>query len=424
MGIEQPNAMQMEAWESDGRRLVILSPTGSGKTLAFGGAMLRRIKESGSGLQAVVLAPSRELAIQIAEVIRRLAAGYKTAVLYGNHPMADEVASLGGKPDIVVATPGRFLDHLLRDHIDTSTVTTLVIDEYDKCLELGFHDEMRRIARRLGNVSDVVLTSATSAEVMPDFIDMTGVEIVDNQAAAPDVVSRTHIAHVESPARDKIETLEELLLSLPPERVIIFVNHRESAERVYDHLRRDGFAVGLYHGGLDQDERERAVIKLDNDTTPILVATDLAGRGLDIEDVGAVIHYHLPSTAAVWTHRNGRTSRVDRGGNVYVITAEGDNIPEYVRWDNDLAPRRRRDKPERARRATYYINAGRREKISRGDIAGYLMKTVGLAPEQVGKIEVRDHGAYVAVDRTAMPLLSALEAPRIKGKRVRISQLK
>lgn len=425
IGIAEPNPLQQKVWNSTARRLVVLSPTGTGKTLAFAGALLRRLDAPGAGVQAVVLAPSRELAIQISEVLRRFAPDYRTAAFYGNHAMASEVGSLGGGsgPDIVVATPGRLLDHLKRHTMEAATVHTLVIDEYDKCLELGFHDEMSRIVKRLQRLRQVILTSATAAAELPDFIDMSGAETIDFCASAG--ASRIHTARVESPDRDKLDTLEQLLLSLDPgERVIVFVNHRESAERVFDRLRRDGFAAGLYHGGLEQDERERAVICLDNDTTPILVATDLAGRGLDIEAVGSVVHYHMPPTPQTWTHRNGRTARIDAHGKVYIITGPEESLPDHVTWDHDFHPSPRTDRPERALRATFHINAGRKEKVSRGDIMGFLAKDGGIAPQAIGKIDLRDHAAYVAVDRSAIPAMSALQQPRIKNKRVKITRLK
>lgn len=423
-GIERPNNMQLDAWRSGARRLVILSPTGSGKTVAFAGALMRRLGAASGNLQAVVLAPSRELVLQIASVLRVMCPKYKVSVFYGNHSVTDEKNTLSVTPDIAVATPGRFLDHLSRGNIDPSAITALVIDEYDKCLEMGFRSEMSRIVRYLRALRNVILTSATAIPDLPDFIDMKGAETVDNTAEAAKVVSRLHIARVESDTRDKLDTIETLLLSLPPQRIIIFVNHREAAERVYDRLHRDGFAVSLYHGGLEQDERERAVICLSNGSLPVMVATDLAARGLDIEAVGAVVHYHLPVSPQAWTHRNGRTARVDARGNVYIITAPSESLPDYVNYDNDLTPRPLATVPARPSLVTLYINAGRREKISRGDIAGYLIKTAGVQPGDVGVIDIRDHCAYVAVARAALPVVLSATSPRIKGKRVRITPLK
>lgn len=423
IGIGQPNDMQLEAWNASGRRLIILSPTGSGKTLAFAGALIRRLGRPGAGIRAVILAPSRELTVQIAEVVRRLAPDYKVSALYGQHSMTDEINSLSVMPDIVVATPGRLLDHLNRGTVDPSSVSILAIDEYDKCLELGFQGEMSRIVRRLPRPAFAVLTSATRADELPDFIDMTGATVIDRlgSPARP----RLHIARVESDSRDKLDTLTDLLRYIGPDRrTIVFVNHRESAERVVDRLRRDGFPAAIYHGGLEQLDRERAVITLANGTTPILVATDLAGRGLDIEAVEAVVHYHVPPTAQTWTHRNGRTARVDARGDVHIITAPGESLPDYVVWDNDLTLNHSDERPARPSSVTYYINAGRKEKISRADIAGFMMKTLGIEPTDVGKIDLRDHGSYVAVSRRAIPAVEAADAPKIKGKRVRISRLR
>lgn len=422
IGIEQPNGMQLEAWNASGRRLIILSPTGSGKTLAFAGALIRRLGDPGRGIRAFILAPSRELAIQIADVVRRLAPDYKVSALYGKHSMTDEVNSLSIAPDIVVATPGRLLDHLNRHTIDPATVDILAIDEYDKCLELGFQGEMSRIVRRLRKPAFAVLTSATRADELPDFVDFDNATVIDRIGSTR---SRLHIARVEADSRDKLDTLTDLLHYIGSgKRSIVFVNHRESAERVIDRLRHDGFPAALYHGGLEQLDRERAVITLANGTTPILVATDLAGRGLDIEAVEAVVHYHMPPTAQAWTHRNGRTARVDARGDVYIITAPGESLGEYIDWDNDLTLTHADRRPERPAAVTYYINAGRKEKISRADIAGFMMKTLGIEPANVGKIDLRDHGSYVAICRAAIPAVEAAQAPKIKGKRVRISRLR
>ena len=421
LGIAAPNAMQQAVWASQASRLVVLSPTGSGKTVAFAGAMLLRLSRPCGRVQALVLAPSRELVLQISEVVRRVCEGYKVAAFYGKHSMADEVATLSVVPDIIVATPGRMLDHLQRHTADISQVYMLVIDEYDKALELGFLDEMRRICARTGRLSSVILTSATRLADLPGFIDMSGAETVDFSSAA-DPRSRTNIARVESPARDKLQTLVDLLHSLDDGKVIVFVNHRESAERVYERLRAEHLPVGLYHGGLEQIDRERAMIQLNNGSTPILVATDLGSRGLDIDAVGSVIHYHLPGSAEVWTHRNGRTARVDADGSVYVITSDADDIPDYVVWDRDYNPTGHSDSPIRRTTATLHINAGRKEKISRGDIVGFLCNNAGVEAAQIGKIDLRDHAAYVAVPRSCLGAVAALQSPKIKGKRVRVTK--
>ena len=423
LGIKRANAMQEAVWASDASRLVVLSPTGTGKTAAFAAAIVKRVTPSRGICQAVVLAPTRELVIQVHEVVRKVASGCKATALYGKHAMRDEVSSLSVAPDIVVATPGRLLDHLQRQSIDLSAARVLVIDEYDKALAMGFHDEMSKICRRMPSVSSIILTSATPLAETPDFIDLSDAETIDFSGGNTPK-SRTHIARVESPARDKLQTLIDLLQSLPNSKVIVFVNHRDSAERVFERLKAEGLPVGLYHGGLEQIDRERAVIQLENASKPIMVATDIAARGLDIAAVGSVIHYHLPPSSEAWTHRNGRTARVDAPGNVFVITSEADSIPDYVVWDADYNPTGHNDDPIRPSGATLHINAGRKEKISRGDIVGFLINNLGLEASEIGKIDLRDHAAYVAVPKACIPRLFALDATKIKGKRVRITPFK
>lgn len=420
LGIERPNAMQIAVWASGAPHLVLLSPTGSGKTLAFGGLLLKRLSTPRNYPQALILAPTRELVLQIHEVVRRLATGYKVSAFYGKHSVADETATLAVAPDIVVATPGRLLDHIQRGRIDLSGVAALVIDEFDKCLELGFHDEMKRICRSLTRLKNVVLTSATPIDEMPAFLDMTDAEVVDFAGTSPR--TRMQIALIESPSRDKLQTLDDLLRSLDNGKVLVFVNHRESAERLYDALKARRLPVGLYHGGLEQLDRDSAIVQFNNGSTPILIATDLGSRGLDIDAVSAVVHYHLPSSAETWVHRNGRTARVDATGNVFVIVSEADTIPDYVAYDRRYNPTAHSDNPIRSTTATVYVNAGRKEKISKGDIVGFLTKDAGLEASQIGRIDLRDHCAYVAVPKAALAAVYGVSAPKIKGKRVRLSK--
>lgn len=421
--IETLNPMQQLMAATDATRLILLSPTGSGKTAAFAIRLLRALGLSKGMLQAVVIAPSRELVIQIADVIRPVAAGLKTVAFYGGHNMADEVNSLKAMPDIIVATPGRLLDHITRGNLDVAGVHALVLDEYDKSLELGFHDEMRRIARRMKSLKLIILTSATRLAELPDFLPMQGAETVDFTPSAQR--SRLQTVSVESPERDKLQTLIDLLRSLPNGRAIVFVNHRESAERVYDFLKKERFPVGLYHGGLEQRDRQLALDLFNNGTNPVLVSTDLGSRGLDIDDVNYVIHYHMPLSAESWTHRNGRTARMGADGTAYVITAEGENIPDYVVCDRPYAPRGEASEGIRSDVATLYFNAGKKEKISKGDIAGFLIQKGGLTKDEVGKIMVWDHSAIAAVPRAKIGKVVEAVAPhRLKNTKVRITPLK
>lgn len=424
--IKSLNEMQQAMAANRSHQTVLLAPTGSGKTLAFAIPLLMGCRRSDCSVQAIVIAPSRELVTQIAEVIRPLALPLKTVAFYGGHSMLDETRSLAAGPDIIVATPGRLLDHLNRSTIDLNRVRTLVLDEYDKSLELGFHDEMRRICRRLGGLERVILTSATRLPELPAFLHLDRPATIDFTEKVEKPAGRMDIVEVPSAQRDKLPALIDLAGSLKPSsKAIIFVNHRESAERVHSALTKAGFPAGLYHGGLDQLQRELAVDLLNNGTTPLLVATDLAARGLDIADVEAVVHYHLPSSAEAWTHRNGRTARQGATGTVYVITAEGENIPDYVKWQRRYVPRAMGGCPEPSPVATLYFNGGKREKISRGDIAGFLMQKGGLSPAEITSIIVKDHCAIAAIPAAKAAATIAAVAPhKVKGQRLRVTLLR
>ena len=425
-GIQHLNPMQEAMATAHGDNILLLAPTGSGKTLAFTLYLLQRVRpDDNRQIKALVIAPSRELVLQIYDVIRPIASGMKVSALYGGHSMTDEVNTLSVIPDIIIATPGRLLDHLRRGQLDITGIQTLVLDEYDKSLELGFSDEMSRIIRRLTSLKNTVLTSATRLSRIPEFLSVGRFDTLDFTDSAPAPRHRMQVVQVESPVRDKLDTLTDLLHSLDNQRVIIFVNHRESAERVYSSLMDEHMPAGLYHGGLEQRQRQLALDLFDNGSTPVLVATDLAARGLDIDNIGAVIHYHMPVSTEAWTHRNGRTARQDAYGTIYVITAEGENLPEYINFDRSYVPSGHSGNPLHSDIATLYFNAGRREKISRGDIAGYLINRGGLEPGEIGRIFVGDHSALAAIPRDkARDVVNAVTPHRLKNTRVRVTRLR
>ncbi len=203
---------------------------------------------------------------------------------------------------------------------------------------------------------------------------------------------------------------------------MVFVNHRESAERLHSFLKKARIPAALYHGGLDQHDRQMAVELFENGTINTLVATDLAARGLDIDGVDAVIHYHMPPTAENWVHRNGRTARNGASGTTYVITSEADSVPDYVEWDRDYYPPEAGDADLRSGISTLHFNAGRKEKISKGDIVGFLIANGGVQSGEIGKISVHDHEALVAVPSAkASSIIKAVEPHRLKNKKVRVT---
>lgn len=428
LGIEELNEMQkrMMAASSEGRDIMLLSPTGSGKTLAFILPMMKLLRPSTGRVQAVVVAPSRELVLQITQIVNAVARNFKVTPLYGGHKVEDEVNSLSAGTDIIVATPGRLLDHINRRNIDVLPTRMLVLDEFDKSLELGFEKEMKKIVDRLKNVSRYILTSATRAEILPDFLKLNDLLTISYLSENKELKSRMRVHRVDSDANDKLETLAVLLRNLAGgerhERSIIFVNYRESAERVAAFLKKQGFPVALYHGALDQQERETAITLFNNGSRPILVSTDLASRGLDIEGVKSVVHYHQALTPESYTHRNGRTARVDREGDVYLLIGPNEDVKEYVSTDDTYHLDTSISNPDSVLFDTLRISAGKKEKLSKGDILGFLIKEGGAESSEIGKIEVRDHYALAAVAASASErILANIKGKKIKGEKRLIS---
>lgn len=425
LNIEALNDMQTKMLRSsaEARDIILLSPTGSGKTLAFILPLLKYLKPASGRIQAVVIAPSRELVIQIAGIMNTLAAGYKVTPLYGGHKVEDEVNSLSAGTDIVIATPGRLLDHMNRRNIDPITTRILVLDEFDKSLELGFEKEMKKIMERLKNVSRIILTSATKADTLPAFLKLNNPLTINFLGDNHELATRMHVHRVDSDGRDKLEALHTLQKSLAAkgdgsDRSIIFVNHRESAERVAEYLKRNNVPASLYHGQLDQTEREQAIEMFNNGSRPVLVATDLAARGLDIENVRSIIHYHQALTPETYTHRNGRTARVDRDGDIYVLVGPDEDVKPYVDFDDTYYPDADAPEYESPAFETLYISAGKKEKLSKGDIVGFLIKEGGITGDDIGKINIHDHYALVAVKRTDLPsLIKEITGKKIKGQK-------
>ncbi|MBD5341068.1 MAG: DEAD/DEAH box helicase [Bacteroides sp.] len=428
LGIAELNQMQRKMMEqaSESRDIILLSPTGSGKTLAFILPMLKILKPSTGRVQAVVVAPSRELVIQISQIINKIANGFKVTQLYGGHKVEDEVNSLSAGTDIIVATPGRLLDHINRRNIDVLPTRILVLDEFDKSLELGFEKEMKKIVDRLKNVSRYILTSATQSDLLPDFLQLNNPITLNYLEDNKKLHKRLRVHRVDSDVNDKLESLVTLLNHLAdgkePERCIVFVNYRESAERVAQYLKKKGIPVVLYHGALDQHERETAVATFNNGSKPVLVATDLASRGLDIEGVKSIIHYHQALTPETYTHRNGRTARVDRTGDVYVLVGPKEDIKDFTEFDDTLYPDASAGLPAAPQFATLRFSAGKKEKLSKGDIVGFLVKEGGVDPAGIGKIDVYDHYSLVAIPFTeAEETVAKLKGKKIKGEKRLIS---
>lgn len=433
-GIDTLNPMQEQMLQrgSEKRDIILLSPTGSGKTVAFLLPVLKMLRPSAGRVQCVVVAPSRELVLQIAGVASRLATEYRVVALYGGHKVEDEVNSLKVVPDIVVSTPGRLLDHAVRRNIDLLPVRILVLDEFDKSLELGFEEEMGKLVRRMKNVSRYILTSATDAVTLPEFLRLDNPVKLDYLGGNRALGERMHVRAVRSAMKDKLEALLHLLREVSaggeggPERSIVFVNHRESADRVYDFLKKHDVDAVVYHGALEQYARETALAKFNNGSCPVLVATDLAARGLDIRGVKNVVHYHQPLSAEAYTHRNGRTARVAENGDVWILLGPDEQLCEYAGeaegYSLSSDPSAEPGASLRSGMVTLRFSAGKREKISRGDILGFLTKKAGLEGSSVGKIDVYDHYCLAAVpSSSASSVMQKSREEKVKGMKLRVS---
>ena len=331
LGISQLSEMQLSVskiWkEQEDKDIVLLSPTGSGKTIAYLLPLMERIDTGKDSVQAVVIVPSRELAMQTDEVVKNMKTGVRSICCYGGRPAMDEHRRMNAVlPHIIIATPGRLVDHLNKRNFEVSDVRTLVIDEFDKSLEFGFQEEMQEAISMLPLVKKKVLLSATDAEQIPQFVDLNETVRIDYMKAK----ERVSFCIVHSPQKDKLNTLLDLLRALGDAKSIIFLNYRDAVGRVYDFLKAQGVACEMFHGGMEQDRRERAIYKFSNGTSHVLVSTDLGSRGLDIPDTDCIIHYHLPLNEEAYTHRNGRTARWEAEGRAFMILNEEETLPEYI----------------------------------------------------------------------------------------------
>lgn len=421
LGIASLNAIQEATLQSlPFKDLLLLSPTGSGKTVAFLLPLLHRLEPGQAGIQALVLAPSRELALQIERVFRNMQTGFKVTCCYGGHDMASETQALAPSPSVLIGTPGRILDHLQRQSITLQHCTQLVLDEFDKLLEFGFEEEMTSIVEQMPAVSFRTLTSATTAIELPDFLQWHDAHTLDFLEKDP-VASRLHIRQVPVAGTDKSQALFQLLCTVQPAQALVFCNERETAEQVNRYLEEQGIYCECYHGGLEQQHRESALCKFRNGSVPYLVTTDLASRGLDIPDMGCVIHYDLPPHEETFVHRNGRTARVGNQGEVFILRSQARPLPSFIPPSlQALALSKTAPLPPAPLWATLFIGAGKKEKISKADIAGFLSKRGGLGREEIGLIEVKDHYAFVAVTRKAFSkTLKQIQGQKIKNIKAR-----
>lgn len=423
------NAMQEESIAAHEQypNIVLLSDTGSGKTLAFLLPILEFLDAENKNTQALIIVPSRELAMQIEKVFKSLGTGFKITCCYGGHLRETEENNLIEPPAIIVGTPGRLADHIRRGNIGTASIQFLVCDEFDKTLELGFTDEVSFITDSLVNVARKTLTSATEAISIPAFIKLHNEHKINHLSENNAPKEALEIQLLRSADADKIDTLFGLLCQVGARSSIVFCNHRESVERCSKMLSDKGIYNEYYHGAMEQQERDSALCKFRNGTTDVLITTDLAARGLDIPNIRYIIHYHLPHNEDIFTHRNGRTARMDKSGTAILLLSTAEEIPEYID-PNTIKTIELMDNlqlPEKPKWTTLFIAAGKKDKVNKIDIVGFLAQKGELKKEDIGLIEVKDFFSFVAIRKNkANNVLHLIKNERIKNKKVRIEVAK
>lgn len=425
------NEMQIAATDActQNNDVVILSPTGSGKTIAFLLSIISKLDKANKNVQALVIVPSRELALQIDEVFKKMATGYKITCCYGGHKREIEENNLIQPPALIVGTAGRLADHLRRNNFSVNHITTLVLDEFDKSLELGFQEEMAAIIKTLPAVKNRILTSATRADYLPDFLGVSApfyVDFLGNTIEKKHIADEVIIQTLASDDKDKSATLTSFLSFIDNKSAIVFCNHRDAVERTNTILKENGLVSVFYHGGMEQQERESAMCKFKNGTSNILITTDLASRGLDIPDIKYIIHYHLPATEDVNTHRNGRTGRMFSGGKIVYILSADEMLPTYITEQAfPLSLPEQIALPDKPTWSTLFIAAGKKDKVNKIDIVGFLHNNATLKKEDIGLIEVKDFYAFAAVRKLKIgSVVELVKDKKIKNKKVKIEVAK
>jgi superfamily II DNA/RNA helicase len=422
--ITELNPMQTATIEAVGQDpdVVLISPTGSGKTLAFLLPILSKLNDARNDVQVLVIVPTRELAQQIEQVFKQMGSTFKINSCYGGHSVQIERNNLLEPPAVLVGTPGRIAHHIRKKTLHLTATEVLILDEFDKSLEAGFHEEMSYIIKSMKRLQKRVLTSATHLKDIPAFVGIKEITELNFTGEEKQITTKLNVKAVRVSGDDKLEALMLLIGHIGAQSTIVFCNHRDAVNRISEQLSRLKIEHGFYHGGLEQINREKTLIKLRNGSINLLISTDLAARGLDIPEIDAVIHYQLPTTEDAMIHRNGRTARMHANGTAYFLLDENDFLPPFleITRDEELLPKVMKPPPI-SEWKTLYISAGKKDKVNKMDIVGMLIQKGGLKKEELGKIEVLDHSAYVAIKRHKITqVLKQVGEERIKNKKVKM----
>lgn len=424
IGIKELNQMQQDVLSvaPKEKQLMLLSPTGSGKTLAYLLAALTDVDIEKKGTQILIITPSRELAQQTEKVFKQINTGLKISACYGGHKREIEENNLIEAPTVIVGTAGRLADHFRRENIKPESITTLVLDEFDKTFEQGFTEEVAFIVQSLINKDRDVLVSATKPLETPSFLSLDNFFTLNFLPDVPEVNEKLAIQKLVCTKDDKIEELFTLLCSIGNRSSIVFCNHREAVERISNYLKQQGIVNEFYHGAMEQYQRDSALCKFVNGTVEVLVTTDLASRGLDITNVRNIIHYHIPSTKEGYTHRNGRTARMHHSGTVIMLLGQEEYLPPYIEDEvEDIYLEDSYPLPQKPTWSTLFIAAGKKNKVNKIDVVGFLMQKAMLKKEDIGLIDVKDFASFVAIRKNRMSsALELIKEQKIKGLKVKM----
>lgn len=422
INIAELNEMQKAVIEKSAfsNNLVLLAPTGSGKTLAFLIPLINTLRNDVAGVQALIVAPSRELSLQIEQVFKAMKTSYKVSCCYGGHSIKIEQNSLREAPAVIIGTPGRLADHILRKSFNAQTVKMVVLDEFDKSLQMGFHEQLIVIFKALSGKQHHILTSATQLDAWPDFLPFTKPDTVNYLKEEGDSKLTLKLVHTKS--TDKVDTLMRLVAGFNQEVCLVFCNHREAVERISSLFFQHQFEHGILHGAMEQIDREKNLIKYRGGSHNVLIATDLASRGLDISEIKHVVHYQLPPQQEAFLHRNGRTARMHAEGQAYLVLADDETLPAYIdKFVQEVKVSTKLHLPPPPQFACLYISAGKKDKISKGDIVGLLTKKGQLQSDEIGLITTLDYTSYVSVKRTLVDkVLANIKSEKLKNLKVKI----
>lgn len=438
LGYETMTPIQEEALPLGlgGVDLIAQAKTGSGKTAAFGIPLLNKIDVAGYQVQGLVICPTRELSNQVAEELRRLARfqqNLKIVVLSGGVPIRPQISSLEHGAHVVVGTPGRLKDHIEKKHLDLSQIETLVLDEADRMLEMGFKEDMIQLIGFTPHARQTLLFSATFPEDIAYIsrrFQKNPMEIaVESHHDMETIDQQFYICH----HREKLPGLVKLLNSNQFEHGMIFCNTKKLVQEVNDYLTERGLSVVSLHGDMEQREREQVLIRFKHHSANFLVATDVAARGLDIESLPLVINYELPRDVDTYVHRIGRTGRAGKDGiamtlftekESYKLTQLGERQGHALLYESiDLVPNVRNSLVT-PQYVSLYISGGRKDKVRRGDVLGALTGAAGVPGQAVGKIDVVDHSTYVAIEPEYVhQVVTRLNQGKIKGRKFKVGRL-